>query len=209
MNVSSQHREARLNDPHPHVQDHTSTNLFNYHRLLQRALSGQGKGREQCVTHDTKRALAQTMQGLISICAHLLTRAGFQYVLLRELQSDRIEGEFSVYRQSTAANAFVTSVDVFTACKKRLARYAASYLETLQVTMETMAHACVTTAIDAEDAAFIKDCTEPSLSIQEESSAAFVAGWLEKKCEEHLTFNEEDKLVSTEISAFIEVSRGP
>ena len=111
--------------------------------------------------------------------------------------------------QSKGANASVTFWDVFTACKKRLAWYAASYLETLEVTVETMAHACVTTAIDAEDAAFIKDCTEPSLSIQEESSAAFVAGWLEKKCEEHLTFNEEDELVSTKISAFIEVSRGP
>ena len=178
MNVSSKHQEARLNDPHRHVQDHTFINLFNYHRILQTAPSGHGKGREQCVTHDTKRALEQTMQGLTSICAHLLTRAGFQYVLLRELQSDRIEGEFSMYWQSTGANAFVTSGDVFTACKKRLARYTASYLETLGVTVETMAHDCDTTAIDAEDAAFIKDCTEPSLSIQEENSAAFVTGWL-------------------------------
>ena len=96
----------------------------------------------------------QTMRGLTSICAHLLTRAGFQYVLLRELQSDRIEGEFSVYRESTGANAFVTSGDVFTGCKKCLARYAASYLETLEVTVETMVHACVTTATDPEDAAF-------------------------------------------------------
>ena len=72
-----------------------------------------------------------------------------------------------------------------------------------------MAHTCVTSAIDAEDATFIEDCTEPSLSIHEESSAAYVAGWLEKKCEEHLIFNEEDELVSTEVSAFIsEVSRG-
>ena len=176
MNVSSKHQEARLNDPHRHVQDYTSTNLSHNHCILQRAPSGHGKGREQCVTYDTKRALVQTMQGLTSICAHLLTRAGFQYVLLRELQSDRIEGEFSVYRQSTDANAFVTSGDVFTASKKRLARYAASYLETLEVTVETMAHACVTTAIDAEEAAFIEDCIEPLLSIQEESSAAYVAG---------------------------------
>ena len=91
----------------------------------------------------------------------------------------------------------------------RLARHAASYLETLDVNGETMAHTCVTSAIDAEDATFIEDCTEPSLSIHEESSATYVAGWLEKKCEEHLIFNEEDELVSTEVSAFIsEVSRG-
>ena len=209
VNVSSKHQEARLNDPHRHVQDHTSTNLSEYHRIFKSAPSGHGKNRKECVTHDTKKALVQTMQGLSSICKHLLTHAGFQYVLLRELQSDRIEGEFSVYRQSTGANAFVTSGDVLTACKRRLARYAASYLETLEVTTETMAHTCATIAIDSEDATFIERCTEPSLSIHEESSAAYVAGWLEKKCEEHLTFSEEDELVSKEISSFIcEVSRG-
>ena len=140
VNVSSKHQEARLNDPHRHVQDLTSTNLSvlsDYHQIFQRAHSGHGKGREHCVTHDTKKALVQTMQGMASICAHLLTQAGFQYVLLRELQSDRIEGEFSVYRQSTGANAFMTSEDVLTACKKRQARYAASYLETLEVTAGT------------------------------------------------------------------------
>ena len=55
----------------------------------------------------------------------------------------------------------MTSGNVLTACKKRLARYAASYRETLEVTVETMAHTCVTTAIDAEDATFIEDCSEP------------------------------------------------
>ena len=123
VNVSSKHQEVRLNDPHRHVQDHTTTNLSDYLQIFQKAPSGHGKGRKQCVTHDTKKALVQTMQGLTSICAHLLTHAGFQYVLLRELQSDRIEGEFSVYRQSTGANAFMTSGDVLTACKKRLASY--------------------------------------------------------------------------------------
>ena len=163
------------------------------------------------MTHDTKKALVQTMQGLSSICTYLLNHAGFQYVLLRELQSDRNEGEFSVYRQSTGANVFMTCGDVMTACKRRLARYAASYLETLKLTVETTSHTCVATAIDTEDATFIEECTEPSLSVQEESSAAYVAGWLEMKCTEHLNFTEEDKLVPspTEVSAFIEeVSRG-
>ena len=199
VNVSSKHQEARMNDPLRHIQDLTSTNLCDYHQIFQRAPLGHGKGREHCVTLDTKKALVQTMQGMASICAHLLTQAGFQYVLLQELQSDKIEDEFSVYRQLTGANDFMTSGDVLTACKKCLARYAASYLETLEVTVETMGHICVTTAIDAEDATFIEDCTEPSLSIHEESRAAYVAGWLEKKCEKHLTFRDEDELVSAEI----------
>ena len=74
VNVSSKHQEARLNDPHRHVQDLTSTNLSDYHQIFQRVPSGHGKGREHCVTHDTKKALVKTMQGMASICAHLLTR---------------------------------------------------------------------------------------------------------------------------------------
>ena len=61
VNVSSKHQEARLNDPHRHVQDHTSTNLSEYHRIFKSAPSGHGKNREECVTHDTKKALVQTM----------------------------------------------------------------------------------------------------------------------------------------------------
>ena len=68
------------------------------------------------MTHDTKKALVQTTEGLIAVCKHLLN-IGFDYVLLREIQSDRIEGEFSVYRQSTGASAFMTTGDVTYAFK--------------------------------------------------------------------------------------------
>ena len=46
VNVPSKHQEARLNDPHRRVQDHTSTNLSDYQRIFQRAPSGHGKGRK-------------------------------------------------------------------------------------------------------------------------------------------------------------------
>ena len=34
VNVSSKHQEARLNDPHRRVLDHTSTNLSDYQRIF-------------------------------------------------------------------------------------------------------------------------------------------------------------------------------
>ena len=162
------------------------------------------------MTHDTKKAMVQTMQGLMAVCSHLLHQADFKFVLLRELQSDKIEGEFSVYRQFTGANAFMTSADVVRACKKRLARHAATYLEDLDLKLETQAHLCIGPALQGEDAAVVEGCEAvPSLSAQEESSAAYVAGWVEKKCQEELQFEEEEPLVPPEISAFIqEVSRG-
>ena len=110
------------------------------------------------------------------MCRHLFS-IGFEYVLLRELQSDRIEGEFSVYRQSTGANAFMSVGDVNTAFKKRLTRFAASYLEHIDAdTTSTTSHVCCD-GIDFEDAAAIERCVlDVTLSDTEVNSAAYVAG---------------------------------
>ena len=67
-----------------------------------------------------QKTLVQTTEGLIAVCKHLFS-VDFDYVLLRDLQSGKIEGEFSVYRQSTGANAFMAAGDVFSAFKKCLA----------------------------------------------------------------------------------------
>lgn len=210
VNVSSKGQDQRMNDPHRAVQGPQSTNLKTYLTLFQGAASGHGASRVQCLTHDTKKALVQTMQGLIAVCDYLYRDAHFQYVLLRELQSDRLEGEFSVYRQSTGANSFMTVGDVQSACKKRLARYAACYLQTLEVQTEEKQHKCLGAAIVLEDAAAMEKCmAEVTLTVSEESSAAYVAGWLEVKCADNLTFSDEEPLVSAEVKDFIEtVSRG-
>lgn len=211
VNVSSKGQDIRLNDSHRRVQDLSSTDLETFHQKFQQAPSGHGKSRKQSMTHDTKRAMVQTMQGLAALCKHLLTRADFKFVLLREVQSDKIEGEFSVYRQSTGANAFMTSGDVMQACKKRLARHAASYLQSMEFSSaENKAHTCVGAAVEAEDASFIENCVaQPVLSVPEESCAAYVAGWVEHKCADSLSFSDEEPLVTSEVGAFItEVSRG-
>ena len=132
VNVSAKGQDIRLRDHNRSVQDKDSNNLQLFLDIFKCMKSGHGPKRVQCVTHDTKKALVQTTEGLIAICKHLLS-VGFDYVLLRELQSDRIEGEFSVYRQSTGANAFMAAGDVFSAFKKRLARFAASFLESVEV----------------------------------------------------------------------------
>ena len=210
VNVSGKGQDLRMNDPHRAVQDVESTNLQTFVTLFQEATSGHGASRIQCLTHDTKKALVQTMQGLLAVCTYLFRNADFQYVLLREIQSDRLEGEFSVYRQSTGANTFMTTGDVFVACKKRLTRYAASYLQSIEIQPESKEHTCLGTAIVLEDAASIERCVaEVTLTVNEESSAAYVAGWLEMKCSGDVTFSAEEPLVKSEVKEFIEtVSRG-
>ena len=210
VNVSGKGQDQRLNDPHRAVQMPDSTNLQTFLTMFQQAASGHGASRIQCLTHDTKKALVQTMEGLIAVCHYLFTAANFKYVLLREIQSDRLEGEFSVYRQSTGANCFMTSGDVTSAFKHRLTRFAASYLQSIEVQPEPKQHTCLGTAIGVDDAASIEKCAaEVTLTVNEESSAAYVAGWLEKKCCGEVVFTEEEPLVTSEVKDFIHaVSRG-
>ena len=63
------------------------------------------------MTHDTKKVLVQTIAGQIANFSHLID-LGFGYVLLRDLQNNKIEGEFSVHRQSTTLNVFITASDM-------------------------------------------------------------------------------------------------
>ena len=53
-------------------------------------------------------------------------------------------------------------------------------------------------------------CTaDVTLTASEESSAAYVAGWLESKCVEELAFTDDELLVTSDVSEFIhQVSRG-
>ena len=100
---------------------------------------------EQELNKKYDNMLIQTTRGMIDLCSYLL-QTGFKYVLLREIQSDRIEGEFAVYRQSTGANSYMSSVDVTSAFKRRLTRFAASFLESLDnevMNPSTAAHGCL------------------------------------------------------------------
>ena len=128
------------------------------------------------LTHDTKKALVQTTAGQMEVCKHLFEK-GCDYVLLRDLQSDRIEGEFSVYRQSTGANAYMVAGDVLNSFKRRLTRFAASHLESIDFASDSPSHEC--RGMVYKDAAAIERCLlEEGLSEFEELSCAYVAGWL-------------------------------
>ncbi|XP_012940035.1 uncharacterized protein LOC101852777 isoform X2 [Aplysia californica] len=153
------------------------------------------------------------MRGLSAVTKHLLS-SGFQYVLLCEIQSDRIEGEFSVYRQSTVANAFMTAGDVISAYKKRLARHAASFLESIDVIADDSPstsdkHLCCGPLVAADREVIESSFSDVTLTANEESCCVYVARWLERKCIDDSTYSEDEPFVSTEVKNFLEeVSRG-
>ena len=121
-----------------------------------------------------------TIKGLLSAPVFKFS-VGFKYVCLREIQSDRLEGEFSLYRQSTGANSFMVANDVLAAFKKRMAKFSASFLNVMETTLVSppQAHQCK--VLKFEDGVEIERLYEVSLTPLEEFSAAYVAVWLEKK----------------------------
>ena len=63
------------------------------------------------LTCDIGNALHVTLNGLAALIPELLTK--MMYVLTTELQSDRLEGEFGIYRQSSGRNYHISALQVF------------------------------------------------------------------------------------------------
>ena len=168
-----------MNDVERAVQTPSSTTLNFFYELFKAAASGHGPNRIQALTHDTKKALCQTMGGLIEVCNYFYG-VGFKYILLGTIQSDRIEGEFSVYRASTGSNLFMASSDVKAGYRKRLTKFSATFLEKVEKgSKPATPNTCLLTTI--EDAEAMEHLISISLTSFELYSAAYVAGWLEKK----------------------------
>ena len=110
------------------MQEKGSTSLDTFLTLFRQADSGQGTFRMKCLTHDTRKALIQTMEGLKAVCDYLLTTSGFEYVVLREIQIDRLEGEFGVYRQTTGANSFMTCKIKYVFFRPKTSRQICSFI---------------------------------------------------------------------------------
>ena len=71
------------------------------------------KGRRMhSLTADTSNALHQTLSGLVALSKYKLD-VGFKYVLPGKDQSDRIEAEFGIYRQSSGGNYCISTYQVY------------------------------------------------------------------------------------------------
>lgn len=206
VNAKTIGESSRFRDPDRSVQEADFTKLQHYLDLFRNAVSGQGANRVCSITHDTKKAMIQTLSGFIGITKYLMNH-GFQYVLLGSLQSDRIEGEFSVYRHSTGSNLFMASSDVISAFKRRLVKFSGSVLNSIEMnTKSTSLHTCAQTTFD--EASLVESAFCVELTTFELYSAAYVAGWLEHKCND-LNFEGDDALLNGGPQSFIEeISRG-
>ena len=65
-------------------------------------------GRVMCLTLDTSNVLFVTLQSLVSLIKLLLQKR-FGLVMAGNFQSDRLEGEFGIYRQSSGGCYYISS----------------------------------------------------------------------------------------------------
>ena len=82
-----------------------------------KTMDNSPKGRRlHSLTGDTSNALHQTLLGLVALIKYKLG-VGFKYVLPGNDQSDRLEAEFGIYRQSSGGNYCISTYQVYNGLK--------------------------------------------------------------------------------------------
>ena len=114
LNVKSCYAGIRLNDKERNPIIHKSDERLLFLEKLATSFklmdtSKQDK-RVHGLTCGTSNALHNTLLGLVDLTKTLLDK-GFEYVLLGKFQSDRLEKEFSIYRQASGGNFFFISTE--------------------------------------------------------------------------------------------------
>ena len=118
-------------------------------------MDGAKRGfRVQCLTSETANALHQTLHGIVDITKTML-RSGYPYVLPGKIQSDRLEGEFGIYRGSSGGNYYISVEQVVSSLSmQRLKLY--NQLEIEQ--SSTPENTCCTQELSSSDEELVENC---------------------------------------------------
>ena len=209
INVKSIIKCNRFNDPSRSAV--TSADCYSLCRLSYLAdFLNNGNNRIACLTVDTKRALTGTSYGLVELSKDLLQNFGFDYVLLGELQQDKLEGEFGCWRQMCRGNMYMSVKDVNSSYRKRGLLLLAK-LEALQTSTSSTAAAdtcpSCSHAPDADTLAVLDNLTNKlqTLTNSQIHSSAYIAGYV-IKCNPEMEYDASDLVDDHE---FVDlVSRG-
>ena len=147
-------------------------------------------GRVMCLATDTSKALFCTLIGLVSLIK-LLLLDGFSYVLAGNFQSDRLEGEFGIYRQSSGGCYYISMQQVMNSLSLQRLKLYHKLDITQSVTSHSSKECCTTNMTDEElfmlDEAFALKST---LLETDESALYYISGYVAKK--ENITPNSND-----------------
>ena len=180
INIKPPHAGFRTNDPDRYPFQHKSDDRLQY---LSKAattfkrMDNSRKGRRlHSLTSDTSNALHQTLLGIVALIK-LKLDVRFSYVLPSKIQSDRLEGEFGIYRQSSGGNYCISMYQVFSGLKlQRLKLYHQPEMsEKLHVAIND--ECCQSLFENDEDLQILDSC----LSTLEKSTPYYISGYVTLK----------------------------
>jgi len=211
VNVKSVVESSRFNDVTRSAITGSECNsihdLSQLASFFEKSPSGNGNKRVQSLTIDTKKALCRTTHGLVELSRDLLENFNFEYVLLGEIQQDKLEGEFGCWRQMCGGNMYMSYKDVDSSFKSRGLKLLAK-LESLPSSEPKRCSLCDTDP----DPSVLKALENLGSALAELTSlqiasSIYVAGYI-LKCNPEMAVDEND-LIEEAASDFIStLSRG-
>ena len=212
LNIKSPDAAKQLNDPDREkftsVDDPRLDFLLRMAKMFKLMDASKKGDRIKCLTIDTANALHQTLHGIVQI-TKILLRAGYEYVLPGKIQSDRLEGEFGIYRGGSGGNYYISTEQVFSSLSlQRLKLY--KILEIEQSSCPE--NVCCTQGLSAsdEDIELVETCftIASSLNDNERSTLYYISGYVAFK--ESIGIDSDEKFPEIPVEGeFLElVSRG-
>ena len=133
--------------------------------------------RVMSLTADTSKVLVITLRGLESLVKYLLSK-DIKYIMLGDMQSDRIEGELGAYRQLNGGNYYMSADHVENALKLHRIKLFSS-LEVDDIVWHSQNECCHVTLNDDELECLPKafECSS-KISEIERSSLYYICGYV-------------------------------
>ena len=122
LNVKSPHTAKKLNDPDRRVirdiDDDRFPFLENMACMVEKMdpASSRYPGRIMCLASQTSQALSVTLRGIIEVSKTLL-RKRIDYVMTGDLNDERLEGEFGIFRGCNGGDYYMSGDQVQNALK--------------------------------------------------------------------------------------------
>ncbi|MEL7307551.1 MAG: hypothetical protein AAGK05_06510 [Pseudomonadota bacterium] len=211
VNVKSVVESKRFNDSYRSaINDQECDSLRRLAELasfFEKSPSGNGRNRVRSLSIDTKKALCRTTQGLFELSKDLLTNFNFEYVLLGEIQQDKLEGEFGCWRQMCGGNMYMSFKDVDSSFKTRGLKLLAK-LQSLPISELKPCSSC---NVDP-DSSILKALEKIGSSLEkltpfQIASSIYVAGYI-LKCNPEMVVDADDLLDESESDFINTLSRG-
>jgi hypothetical protein len=184
LNVKNTSSHIHLNDPNRRpitsVDDENLIKLQSFAESIRKMPGGKGPGRKCSLTSETRNALVQTIDGLVSLSKELLGTGEWKYVLLGMFQSDELEGEFGVYRQMCGGCYHIALDQVL--CTARFRKL--NILSGIRAPLSSSHHAdCCTTPLSSIELTACDECHSlaSKLSQNVKGSLYFICGYVAKK----------------------------